>query len=523
MAKPQIPNQKSKYNALSKRLAKYVLLVQNVYETYNLEAAKMASVLDYDGSKPFSFSDYPLTKDRLQKLLSGWQNDLTGVIMTGTAKEWGNSNLTQDLLADKVLSYYYGKEHGRRKRKYYLANSEALKAFQDRVDNGMSLSQKIWNHGLNYRHGLEAALSVGIQKGMSAVTLSKRISKYLDDFDSLRKDYKQKYGKEVDCLNCEYRSIRLARTEINMAYRTAEQKRWQQFDFVLGYEIKVTRSPKHVPDICDDLAGKYPKDFKFGGWHPNCMCYVIPILKTEDEFFSDDDKGGENTVTEFPRQFSDWVADNHERIKTANSRGTLPYFLEDNKNVLECALLIDKSMDVGSMVQEVAESIAVAHGCTVTPINYKSFSSLYRKLTNPFEPTRIEDIKDAVRNTIITDADGIPDVIADLKRLDTFSRYKPQDTEYGYTGNIVNLLMPNGIKAEIQVNTPKMIYAKEKVEDARRILGEELYEKIHKETGLEGGLGHKYYEIGRKLDPEHDHAKLEEIIRKSVEYYKHFR
>jgi len=32
----------------------------------------------------------------------------------------------------------------------------------------------------------------------------------------------------------------------------------------------------------------------------------------------------------------------------------------------------------------------------------------------------------------------------------------------GYSGNIVNIKTSNGLTAEIQVNTPKMIYAKEK-------------------------------------------------------------
>ncbi|MBP5419282.1 MAG: hypothetical protein J6Y72_05680 [Bacteroidales bacterium] len=85
----------------------------------------------------------------------------------------------------------------------------------------MILSQNVWNLRGIYKDGLEAAISVGIEKGQSAATLSKRISKYLNNFDSLRKDYKQKYGVATRIENCEFRAARLARTEINMAYRTA--------------------------------------------------------------------------------------------------------------------------------------------------------------------------------------------------------------------------------------------------------------------------------------------------------------
>ena len=70
------------------------------------------------------------------------------------------------------------------------------------------------------------------------------------------------------------------------------------------------------------------------------------------------------------------------------------------------------------------------------------------------------------------------------------------------------------------MNTAKMIYAKEKPEDAMRIIGEGLWNKIRKETGIEGGLGHKYYEQWRLLDPNSEEAK--KIVKLSVEYYKHF-
>lgn len=336
MAKPKIPNQKTKYNALNKRLSGYVALVRQIYDTLNLEAAKMAERVHYSGEKSFSFKDYPQLKDGVSKLKKKFVTDLQALIYSGTSKEWKESNLVQDLVADKVLKSYGATVRGERYKIYYQTNSDALKAFQERKDNGMSLSQKIWNQATNYREELEYAISSAIQKGTSAVTLSKRISKYLQDFDLLQKDYKQKYGKAVSCHDCEYRSIRLARSEINMAYRTAEQKRWEQMDFVVGYEIKLSHAHHdRMPhgDICDELAGKYPKDFKWTGWHPNDMCYVVPILKTEEEFWADEDVTSKNEVTDTPQQFKDWVSDNIQRAKSWNKE---PYFIRDNgKYVLE--------------------------------------------------------------------------------------------------------------------------------------------------------------------------------------------
>lgn len=333
MAKPKIPNQKKKYDALNKRLSNYVSLVRQIYDALNLEAAKMAERVRYEGEKPFSFSDYPELRESLSKLKKSFVMEMQALIYSGTTREWKESNLVQDLIADKVLKTYGVRSRSGRYKKYYQTNTDALKAFQERKDRGMNLSKKLWNQSQDYKTELEYAISSAIQKGTSAVTLSKRVSKYLQNFDSLQKDYKERFGKAVTCNDCEYRSIRLARSEINMAYRTAEQKRWEQMDFVVGYEIKLSHSHHDkMPhgDICDDLAGKYPKDFKWTGWHPNDMCYVIPILKTEEEFWADEDVTSKNEVTDTPQQFKDWVNDNKERIKKAKSRGTLPYFVNDN-------------------------------------------------------------------------------------------------------------------------------------------------------------------------------------------------
>lgn len=327
MARPKIPSQKKAYAQLRGRINQYTLLVQQVYEQLNKEVASMVARLGYDGSKPFRFSDYPQTSKAVRDLQEKFVGNLHSVIYTSTSREWKESNLLQDLVADKAMKFYGIKTRKGRIKKYYQTNSDALKAFQERKDKGLKLSQKLWNQSEDYKREMEHAISSAVQKGTSAIALSKRLSKYLNDFPSLKADYGKRFGKARDVKDCEYRSIRLARTEINMAYRTAEQERWKQFDFVLGYEVKLTQNGRHVPDICDDLAGKYPKDFVFKGWHPNCMCYVIPILKTEEQFWNDEDV---SEITEPPKNFTDWLEANAERIDKAAENDTLPYWYTDN-------------------------------------------------------------------------------------------------------------------------------------------------------------------------------------------------
>ncbi len=70
----------------------------------------------------------------------------------------------------------------------------------------------------------------------------------------------------------------------------------------------------------------------------NCMCYTIPILKTEEEFWAEDSENSTesvNEVTDMPEGFKNWIKDNQERIEKAEARGALPYFIKDNRETVE--------------------------------------------------------------------------------------------------------------------------------------------------------------------------------------------
>lgn len=362
-------DQKSNYEKLNKRLSKYLLSLQEIYDVANLEASKIAIATGYIGSDgvPFSFKSYPATTERVKKMLSTYVNDMEILVHSGTSAEWKQSNLAQDLLADGVLGKRKKQVKGAKRDQYYKKNNDALKAFQQRKDKGMNLSDKIWINATDYRRELESAISCGIEKGMSATVLSKRVSKYLKDFPSLQKDYGERFGKADNIYDCEYRSMRLVRSEINMAYRTAEQTRWQQMDFIVGYEIKLSKVHHHrMPhgDICDDLVGKYPKTFKWTGWHPNDLCYVVPILKAEEELWDvEDDIPSKNEVTDVPAGFKEWVRNNKERIKKAEQKGTLPYFVRDNKHVVD---IIHKNyiQDIAKIRHSNRDEDAIRHAWT---------------------------------------------------------------------------------------------------------------------------------------------------------------
>lgn len=88
-----------------------------------------------------------------------------------------------------------------------------------------------------------------------------------------------------------YASLRLARSEINNAYHAIAVNHAAEAPWVEGVRWYLSGShPK--PDICDDLAnrdlglgpGVYrPRDVPRKP-HPQCFCYVTPIVVDEDRF-----------------------------------------------------------------------------------------------------------------------------------------------------------------------------------------------------------------------------------------------
>lgn len=134
-------------------------------------------------------------------------------------------------------------------------------------------------------------------------------------------------------------ALRLTRTEINIAYKTADIERWESMPFVVGYEIKRSNNP-YPCKTCEALKGKYPKNFKFVGWHPQCLCSMTPILMTHQEMLllnkytlqgKEIDWKSKNEVETLPSNLLQWISDNVNRISKAQS---LPYFIRDNKNIL---------------------------------------------------------------------------------------------------------------------------------------------------------------------------------------------
>lgn len=353
--------------------------------TVNEILALKKTLPQLDEGVMYSFDgDTVQVRDKVEQLLRRLHASATATVERGIKMEWSIANGE----CDELVRQCFGKKllDSEMFRAWTSHNEQAMQAFIDRSDSGLSLSDRIWQSTRQLRDEMEMAMTVGIGEGQSAAQMSRTVRKCLNDPDLMFRRFRYKTGEEdiVDPATGEvigtqpvygrkwkkkvrdektgkvrwtdydkdsyktgrgvYKSsaknaMRVARTETNMAYRNADYERWQSLDFVLGIHISLS-SQHPVRDICDDVEGDYPKDFKFVGWHPQCFCYATPILVSEDEMAKVTEeflKGNKyipqgRQVKDTPAGFKQWVNDNSGRMRNAKS---LPYWVKDNPKYVD--------------------------------------------------------------------------------------------------------------------------------------------------------------------------------------------
>ena len=335
-----------------KRIEEYIKEIDALYKSSTAEMVRLGMSYPYDPEKgeTFSYSSSKRRNEQAEKRLKELHDKLVTIIRAGIANEWAFANTNTDTW---VRSLFPDPKQG-----YMLHNLQALEAFQHRKMYGHTLSNRVWEYTKQFEEQMELSLSVGISDGRSAAQISRDVRSYLNEPEKLFRRVRDRFGNLVLSKNAQayhpgqgvYRSsyqnaMRMARTEINGAYRQSNYERWQQLDFVVGIEVKTSNThtewlekfwyPRFKKgtaplEICDAMEGRYPKDFKFIGWHPNCKCSAYPILANEGTGKDWWEGKPENVVKDVPQKFKEWMANNADRIETANRRGTLPYWIAEN-------------------------------------------------------------------------------------------------------------------------------------------------------------------------------------------------
>lgn len=299
----------------------------------------------------FRLSDNPALQRKVTEILKKFRINVEAILVNGIQNSF---LISQQNFQNTVYGVYDGRTISEEVKKILTHTYDRpMKAFLERTINGMKLSDRVWNLSYQFQKEIEETIFTGLSNGRSAQEMSRDIRRYLRNPDKLFRRVRDASGKLVLSRSAKafkpgqgvYRSsyknaMRVGRTEINTAYRTADHNQYDNTPFVLGIEVRLSAQHPRV-DVCDYLVGYYPPTFKFVGWHPQCICFQVPILPSREEFDryqdavmngTDQDFVFKGMVTKIPTSAKTWVIDNSERIKGWKR---LPNFIVDNRGVFK--------------------------------------------------------------------------------------------------------------------------------------------------------------------------------------------
>jgi hypothetical protein len=210
----------------------------------------------------------------------------------------------------------------------------AFEALKNDIDaNGFKLSDRVWNITQQTKSQLEFYLDSGVVAGRNSNGISsdirqilqnpqKRFRRIRNEKDELvlsqpMKDYHPGQGVYRSAYK---NALRTSATTTNTAYRSADYERWSKQDFILGIEIHRSANNRGPCKICDAMVGKYPKTFKFTGFHPFCICFATPITMEPEnfaDFLLNDTVPQGQTITDIPQAAKDFVSENKDGLQSA--------------------------------------------------------------------------------------------------------------------------------------------------------------------------------------------------------------
>lgn len=576
-------NYKKLNDANLERAERYVARLKRLYDNSTSRLVKLASgVATVDGEQ-FYFVDYPELKKEVQRIVKELATGLEQVVLQGTSSSWKAglnvaSKIEKKALAKDITSN---------------AGNKALKAFQRReISKGKTLSTKVWDLANHQKIEVELARSIASGKSADEIALSiqdmlkepdKIFMQARDKFGNLRLSKGVKATSKNDMKYCSsYKSaLRLARTEINMSYRNAELDSYRNKDYVVGFEIKRSTTPYSCP-ICSALVGRYPKEFRWSGWHPQCRCFILPITLTNAEMANRskaalngedyDPTKSVNYVGDMPVGFKQWMKSNEVRVSGARERGTLPYFFKDNEQVIaksvldpsgrmqvgyvefyagrkylketdgtfsiygtkeECERQIAQWNHIQEKITEIVPEfkkqcdsvLSDVPNAEFSGIALKSRGSAIRKADTKFGGD-LSQIEDLIRCNFSCNLEDYDDVCASVRH--GMSLYKDMSTaeymhlqkEDNYICRFMNTRFKNGISGEIMVTPFEMVCARESDRAmAIKFIGVANYERIASDAQKCGIELHKGHKLYEAQRIATTNAKKAELYSEIQSYY----
>lgn len=279
-------------------------------------------------------------KKQLEKELQNFHDDLEKTMEDQIKNSFAISDLCAD---DYAKDYLKGMEVKDSEMNRVLAkNPTAAAAFLKRTSTGLSLSDRVWKVTNQTRDSINHVLESGIFNGRPAADMARDIQQYLKEPNRRFRRIRNAEGKLILSNPAKnyhpgqgvYRSsyqnaLRVTRNEVNIAYRSNDFERRKNMPFVMGQLIQLSAAHSQ-PCICESLTGRYPADFKFVGWHPNCLCFSTAILLPREkmkDYLGGGSIDNRHRVKKVPAHAVNYINSHAKTLKGYKSK---PFFLTDN-------------------------------------------------------------------------------------------------------------------------------------------------------------------------------------------------
>lgn len=288
------PN-KAKIAAQQAKIYKEIqLLIKNVYnQTISLPQVKKIMT----SGEMFRLRENPAVERAINHMLTTVRKQVGSLILGGVEEAWkeGENQVWRDASVYLVRTEAEQKIFNQvRTEATASVRQDAAKAFFNEKRDGLKVSDRIWNATEGVKTEMEAMIQQAMIEGKDADQLARELEKFLKDPERLFRRVRnpetgklelgeaaKKYKPGTGRYRSSYKNaLRLASTEISRAYRQATWESYQNNPLIIGYEIQLSNNHTCsdgkggiIPgwtDICDVLKGRYPKAFRWLGWHPHC-------------------------------------------------------------------------------------------------------------------------------------------------------------------------------------------------------------------------------------------------------------
>ena len=328
-----------------KNIIRYNQKIKAILNQASKDLSRRISIFELNNplatiSKGSFYARHRGLENKISIILKKLQKDIQANIGNGVVSQWDMANLKNNKMVGRWAEGI-GITVNKVPASFNQINSEALDAFLTRTTAGMNLSERVWNLASGAKDQIELYLASGISTGKSASSIAREIKQYLNEPNLLFRRVRHKgilvpsktargYHPGSGIYRSSYKNaLRLAKNEINTAYRMSDYIRRQELPFITGIKVHLSASHPRL-DMCDDLNGVYPKGFIFGGWHVGCLCYTTSLLLNKKDslnFMKTGKIPRSKYVARIPEKATDWIAENAKTIAEYKHK---PFWIVDN-------------------------------------------------------------------------------------------------------------------------------------------------------------------------------------------------